>query len=385
VRWNAEQQQDNDRLRYVNEHLKKLYYDLDSTVSFSSIKNVTRSAAPYGIRPKEVKQWLLSQETYARHRPARRKFPLNFYNVHAIDDVWEIDICDYKSLAEFNDGFKYFVNIIDCLSRHVWAYALKSKSGKEVADTLQQHFEVTGRTCKLLQADHGREFTARVVQQLLRKHKVSFRTLENRGHAAVVEKANQRIKTTLHKFMTHQGTWKWVEALPKVVHGYNHTIHSATGFRPVDVTPFNAYDIWSENYLRKRLPPHHPLRRKRRNATLNDLHVGDHVRVSLVKTEFEKGYTARYSQQIYKISSIIRMKPFQMYTLTDLNGERLKGNFYHQELLKVLPPAPDTRFRVETVLKTRKQRGRRPEVLIRWEGYDKEFDSWEPASAITEI
>ena len=74
-----------------------------------------------------------------------------------------------------------------------------------------------------------------------------------------------------------------------------------------------------------------------------------------------------------------------MYTLTDLNGERLKGHFYREELLEVPPPDADSPYRVEKILSRRHRRGHRPEVLIRWEGYDEKFDTWEPASAVKDV
>lgn len=367
--------------------MKKLYYDLESPVAFSSLKNLMRAAAPLGITPDETRHWLLSQEVYTRSRPARRKFPLNFYNVLTVDDVYEIDLCDFRSLSEYNDGYNYFLNMIDCLSREIWAYPLKTKTANEVALVLQRHFKSTGRICRLMQADHGSEWKARV-QVVLKTLGITFRTLENRNHAAMVERANQTIKSTLWKIMVHTGRWRWVDALPQVVSAYNRRVHSATGFRPVDVNRFNAYDIWSRNYLRRRLPLA-PRRRRGpragRAAPPPPLRPGAHVRVSLTKTEFEKGYTPRYSQQIYLIERITKMRPFLMYTLTDLNGERLKGHFYREELLEVPPPTADTLFRVEKILSRRHRRGHKPEVLIRWEGYDQHFDSWEPASAVNHV
>jgi hypothetical protein len=258
----------------------------------------------------------------------------------------------------------------------VWVFPLKTKSANEVAEVLDQHFSDVDRRCRLLQADKGNEFRALKVQNVLKRYGIAFRTLENKGKAAMVERVQQRLKVPLWKHMTHRNSWRWFEPLAKIVHAYNRTVHGTTKFRPVDVTEKDVFKIWSTNYL-KHVQKHQKL--------VEHLKVGDYVRVSLVKTTMEKGYTPRWSTQLYIIRGIIQFSPFPMYTLSELQGHPLKGNFYAKELLKVPAPTSDSLFRVEKILKRRKRRGCEPEVLVRWEGYDKTFDSWEPESAVQSI
>lgn len=369
------------RERYIDQHLHSIYYNLESPAGFSSIANVSDAAATHGITQNEVRQWLLSQETYARFRPARRKHALNFYSVNEIDRVWEADLCDYRNLEEHNDGYRYILTIIDCLSRYLWAYAIRSKGKEDMAAVFRHHFASTGRKCKHLQTDHGLEFTNSLVQDVMRENGIAFKTIENRGHACLAERVNKTIKSKLHKVMIHRGSWKWIEALPQVVAAYNQTRHSSTGYRPADVNKGNAFDIWAASYTHKRQAAAQPSARTLGSAP----RIGDHVRVSIVKSSFEKGYTPRFSQQIYKITDTMEMKPFRMYILSDLHGHRLKGRFYREELLTVPSPTRDTLYRVEKILKRRQVRGRQAKVLVRWEGWEKEWDSWEFEKAIQPV
>lgn len=371
---------------FVNAKLSALYYNLSSRTAFTSLKKLSHEAGrQFGITESEVREWLLKQETYTRFRPARQKFPLNFYNIKGLDDVYEMDTNDLQRYAEFNDSYKYFLLMICCLSRYVWVFPLKSKEGAEVAGVLDKHFSAPrARVCRLLQADKGTELVGAEVMRVLHRHGISFRTLENRGKAAMAERANLTIKAPLWKYLNYASTWRWLEPLQKIVENYNHSIHSSIKMRPVDVTQKDVFRLWSTNYLRRVDPARWGSRQpdggRRRHR--QRLAIGDTVRVSLVKSKLEKGYTARWSQQIYKVVEITAFTPFPTYVLSDMNGARLKGNFYEQELLRVTPPAD---YRVEKILQRRQRRGRLPEVLVRWEGYDKEFDSWEPESSLRDL
>ena len=63
---------------------------------------------------------------------------------------------------------------------------------------------------------------------------------------------------------------------------------------------------------------------------------------------FEKGFTSRWTEELFTINNIILTIPTS-YTITDLNGEEIEGSFYEQELQKI---AQGT-LRIEKVLKSK--------------------------------
>ena len=61
--------------------------------------------------------------------------------------------------------------------------------------------------------------------------------------------------------------------------------------------------------------------------------VGDNVRITKKINLFDKGYTQRWAEEVFKISKIQLTIPVT-YKITDYNGEEIQGSFYEQELQK---------------------------------------------------
>ena len=61
--------------------------------------------------------------------------------------------------------------------------------------------------------------------------------------------------------------------------------------------------------------------------------VCDNVRISKKKAMFEKGYTPRWTEEIFKIYEVQMTRP-GTYKLEDLNEERIEDSFYEAELQK---------------------------------------------------
>ena len=112
----------------------------------------------------------------------------------------------------------------------------------------------------------------------------------------------------------------WIKDLNKLVKEYNFSIHRTIKMKPVDASKKSNENIVRKNY----------------NFKITDkkptFSIGDKVRVSSLKNTFEKGYTSNWSEQIYVIDDI---KTSNVYNyLKDLNGQKLDGTFYQEELLK---------------------------------------------------
>ena len=74
--------------------------------------------------------------------------------------------------------------------------------------------------------------------------------------------------------------------------------------------------------------------------------VVDKGRISKKKTFFEKGYTTRWTEEIFTIVEVKRMS-LVMYRNVDLNGEEITGTFYEPKLQKTSQEL----FRIEKVVK----------------------------------
>jgi hypothetical protein len=104
--------------------------------------------------------------------------------------------------------------------------------------------------------------------------------------------------------------------------------------------------------------------------------VGDRVRISKVKSLFEKGYEPNWSIEIF---TIIEAKPTKPYTylLKDYQDEIIKGTFYEEELQKT--KQKDV-YLVERILQKKKGK-----VLVKWFGFSDKHNSWESESSVRKL
>ena len=93
--------------------------------------------------------------------------------------------------------------------------------------------------------------------------------------------------------------------------------------------------------------------------------MGHFVRINKTKRTFEKGYLPNWTQELFKISAVIKTQSPVTSKTTHLDGESVRGTFYSQEL--------------QSILNHRKRKvGKRwvKEIKIYWKGYASKFDSW---------
>ena len=70
------------------------------------------------------------------------------------------------------------------------------------------------------------------------------------------------------------------------------------------------------------------------------------VRITKKKGIFDKGYTPRWTEEVFTVSEVHYTEPIT-YKLKVLNGEEIKGSFYEQELQKTTQEM----FRTEKVIR----------------------------------
>ena len=146
------------------------------------------------------------------------------------------------------------------------------------------------------------------------------------------------------------------------MHSYNNTWHRSIKRKPASVDRNNEKEVWNTLYGDF----------EQKVATFK-FNVGDQVRISKTRRMFKKGYLPNWTEEIFTVSERISDQP-PLYKLKDYEGEELEGTFYEQELQSVVKEKDDV-FRVETVLKKRKRKGK-TEYLVKWYGWPAKFNSW---------
>ena len=271
--------------------------------------------------------------------------------VSGIDKIWAADLADLSALKEENQGVNFLLLVIDTFSKYGWIIPLKDKKGETVAKALKQIFK-EGRRPDKLWTDKGREFYNKDVKDL-----VELYSTENEEKSSIVERWIRTMKDKMWKYFTDNNTYNYMSVLPDLLEDYNNTVHSSTKFSPTDASKEeNELTVWRNLY---------PDRLKINRLTPK-FSVGDLVRITKKKKVFEKGYTTRWTEEIFTIKEIRDTNPIT-YKLSDLQGEEIKGTFYEPELQKTEQQI----YRIEKIIKKEKNKS-----LVKWKGYSDKFNSW---------
>lgn len=288
------------------------------------------------------------------HKPIRRKFKRRSTVVKGIKDLFQADLAQLDAYARLNKNFKYALIVIDCFSKYVWARPLKTKNAEEVVKAFESIFK-EGACPRNLQTDQGTEFFNSRFKLLMKKYGILHYNTFNSTKASIAERVIRTLKEQLFKYFSLNGTYKWIDVLPKIVNKYNHTKHSTINMKPVDVTKNNESYVLKHSY--NFTTPYSP-----RKYSVNDF-----VRISKAKHIFEKGYTPNWTTEVFKIVETQNTNPVT-YRLEDLDRRPISGSFYNQELQKTKHHEV---YLVERVLKRRGDR-----VYVKWLGFGNEHNSW---------
>jgi hypothetical protein len=258
------------------------------------------------------------------HRPAHKPAHFRKVAVDGIDDTWGLDLADLQRFAAVNDGFKYWFVCEDIFSRYAWIVPLRSKTAEATMAALQTILdEVGGEPPNHIWADLERAWYGKQWGQALRDNGVDLYATYSEVGVAPVERLIRTLKNRLWPLMEEAGTYRWLELLPRVVSEYNDAVHSALGMTPTQARdPRGEVALWHYQYDK-------PLAAVPKGAPR--FHVGEWVRISVVKNVFERGFHANWSDEAYRISRVLLTNPYT-YTITARDGEAVDGSFYEAEL-----------------------------------------------------
>lgn len=357
----------------AEQDLKKNYDNIAHPVSFAGISAVQRWYN-YVVSASKIRRILATFESYTLHKELRSGLRNPFF-IYLPRWRMEIDLLDVGRLAEYNNGIKFIVMLVDCWTRKLWVEPVKRKTADQVLNAVKKIFARIGKTPKYLGSDRGLEFTNKKMQKYCKKMKVKFTPNYNYIHSAFVERANRTFQKILYAWMTENETRSYFKKLKKLVLLYNMRYN-----RVIKMSPRQAEKERNHVQLRKNMELHY-------NAVSNRYRripyfkVNDVVRIAKSKSTFHRSYDEQMQQELFKIVKVNTRLPIPTYTLTNFEGtETIMGNFYEFEL--TLVRNEDNVYRIERVLKTRVVKGK-IQNFVRWKGFSPKFDQWIDADAVT--
>lgn len=349
--------------------LKKLYTDPKFSGSFSGKQRFIKAVRSQdrNIKKEDVEKILRSIDSYSLHKPLRRPKLFRRIYTKGIKYLFQIDLIDMTKFENENDGYRWFITIIDTFSKKAWAFKIKRKAGKNIVEIMEPFLEETKP--KKIEFDQGKEFYNQPFLKLLRRLRIIHFSVYSEMKCAIVERFNRTLKTRMYRSFTARGNKRWVDILQDLVDGYNDTIHSSIGFKPNDVTKRNEY------LVRRML---FPKIIKKKQHTKAAFKVGDTVRLAKKKSTFQKGYEQTYSYEVFEIKEVKKTYPVT-YGIKDYKGEVIEGSFYKSEL--ELVDKSDDIWPVNKVIKSRKYRGE-TQYLVNFIGYPESLTQWIPQNQL---
>ena len=146
--------------------------------------------------------------------------------------------------------------------------------------------------------------------------------------------------------------------MDKLTNKYNNCYHRSIKMKPINSSKKSNEDIVRNNLYNFNITNKKP-----------KFSIGDKVRVSLLKNTFEKSYTSNWNEEIFIIDNI-KTSNFYYYFLKDLQGEKIDGSFYQEELLKT-NMKENYLYIIEKIISKNIDR-----YLVKWKNYPDKFNSY---------
>jgi hypothetical protein len=151
------------------EKSRNLYFDPTKPSAFSTVRKHA-AASPRGTKPAGIQAWLLKQIAYTLHRPVRKYFQRNPYDVTNEMYIWECDLTDVQTLHKYYDKYKNLFSVIDVFYKFLHIVPLKSKTGTTVASAIRSILaKYSHRRPIWLRTDRGKLFLNRSLHDMLKE------------------------------------------------------------------------------------------------------------------------------------------------------------------------------------------------------------------------
>ena len=364
-------------------YLESIYHDPSLPGSFTgpeTLYKVVLAEGKFKIGKHRIRKWLQDQESYSLTSCSRRKYNRSRVIVNGINSQADMDLMDMVDLTKQNDGYQYLLVCINIFSRFARCVPLKTKKGKDALQGLKTIFK-DGFKVNMVRTDRGMEFRSKEVNAYLKSQNVHhFYALNTETKANYAERLIKTLKHKLFKYMMKNRTQRYIDVLQDIVHSYNHTLHHSLGATPASITKEKEGESRLQQYLLRQVKTKRSTMPKKETRKKYKFKINQMVRLSHVRSVFDREYSQKWTGEIFKIGTRFRREGVPVYTILDWEYERVEGTFYEPEL-QAVDVDLTTEYHIDKIVK-RRVRNKRKEVLVSWLHWQKKYNSWIPEAAV---
>lgn len=319
--------------------LESLYLNPSLPSGFSSIQALYKAARNItGVTKNVVRRFLNQQPTYGRLLARRKRFPRRPFVSFTLHSFWQADLLEVGNMSRQNSNIKFILIVVEQLGGFVWLRGLKSKSGLEVSEAMEDIFDSSGLHPRFLLTDKGREFYCKEMFSMLGRHHVLLISTQNYDiKASQAERMAKTLRGRIFRYLDANKTLRYIDQLESFAESINASVNRSTGLAPKDVSRENEGLVFSRRYEKE-------LRgRKKRKPYPFKFSLGNVVRVALPFELFGKGSDAQFSNTLHRIDEARSTLP-HTYRLSVLDstgaaiGESLEKAYYSPQLSLQLNP-----------------------------------------------
>ena len=154
-------------------------------------------------------------------KPLKKNYDTNKTDVYHIDDIWSLDVLDWKDYGPKNNrGYRYVLVVIDNFSKFGWTVPLKNKNAQTIKDSFETKLISSKRRPKLIESDRGKDFYNNIFQDFLNKNNIKISSRNSSNGAVSVERFNLSITNLLKRPVFEKGDGNWIDVLSTVTKQY---------------------------------------------------------------------------------------------------------------------------------------------------------------------
>ena len=310
-----------------------------------------------GVTMKKVREFLLAQSVYTKHRPARKNYKRNSIIANMPGSVVQIDIWDLQRWKDAND-YLYVILAYDTFSKYLQGVPLVNRKPQSVLDALETMIEGSPFSWLSIYWDREGAFVSKIVQRYLREKNIHNYTTTSVVKAPGVERSIRTLRTLLQRRFEASKTRKWVHELPKIIANYNRRNHSTTKIPPDQLAryPFLISTSKEPTKVDLVLPP-----------------IGAFVRLNRKRGIFEKEASNTWTEEIFRVIRHNRSGPIPLIHVEDIQGEKIEGGLYPQEYQLI---HWNGKKEGGVIIKERKLPRKPKEYFVTYPGWPRKFDEW---------